>query len=554
MDKRNLVLFWCIVWLLSSCQKTTLPQDEYRGWKNSPLVLVREGWIRGKAEDSGVYSFKGIPYASPPTKNLRWKAPRPHPGWEGIYEAQSFRGTSPQFLPLLGWVTGDEDCLYLNLWRPATPDTNLPVYVWIHGGGNSIGSAHYVPDYYGENLARRGNLIFVSFNYRLGLFGWFTHPALRQGTNTLDNSGNYGTLDILFALHWIQSNIVTFGGDPSRVTIAGESAGGLNVLSLLISPLSSGLFHRAVVQSGYTAMISREEADEISSHLLAKLLVKKRKARSQNEAKQFLSSMSPEELEKFLKHLSYKDILSVLKSGTLGMTGEAQLIADGVVFPTNCFEALKQGKIQAVPIILGSNKEETKIFLSFARSDWKSLSYQAEARFTSLRWKALYVDALAETLFSYSNVYVYRFDWGSEDTNHPSPLGEKEGKRLGAFHTLEIPFWLGNDTIQGAFLTPRVFTKANHQGRKALSDLMMAYLVQFVHTGNPNTQELPVWPAWRSDPERLGILFDADMNTPRIRWQIKPITLEDIKVMIENDLPPELQPFIKQKLGITNTN
>ncbi|URA09817.1 carboxylesterase/lipase family protein [Thermospira aquatica] len=552
MLRKKIVCSWLTFFLLATCQHSTLPPSEYRGWGNSPLVLVREGWLRGKVEPSGVYSFKGIPYASPPLKNLRWKAPRPHPGWEGIYEAESFRGTSPQFLPLLGWIIGDEDCLYLNIWRPATPDTNLPVYVWIHGGGNSIGSAHYVPDYYGENLAKKGNLIFVSLNYRLGPFGWFTHPALRKGTNHLDNSGNYGTLDILFALHWIQSNIIAFGGNPSAVTIAGESAGGLNVLSLLISPLSSGLFHRAMVQSGYTAMISLEQADENASKIIAKLLVKKHKARSETEARKLLSTLSAEEIESFLRKLSHREILSVFKGGTLGMTGEANLIADGTVFPPGGFDALKEGKIFSIPIILGSNKEESKIFLSFSRKDWRSLSYQAEARFTSLRWKVLYVDTIAEALSSNSSVYVYRFDWGAEDTNHVSPLGEKEGKRLGAFHSLEIPFWLGNDTIQGIFFTPRIFTKANEKGRTALSTLMMNYLIQFVRTGNPNTENLPPWPSWRSDPQRLGILFDADRENLRIHWQTEVVTMERIAQMIKQELPPELQTPLLQKLGLTN--
>ncbi|MFN4217567.1 MAG: carboxylesterase/lipase family protein, partial [Brevinematales bacterium] len=388
---------------------------EIQRWQNSPLVRISSGWIEGQKEQN-VYSFKGIPYASPPTRELRWKAPRPHPGWKGIYRANKFRGTSPQFLPFFGWIIGDEDCLYLNLWRPQTDETNLPVYVWIHGGGNSIGSAHYVPDYYGAQLAKNANLIFISLNYRLGPFGWFTHPALRENQKSLDNSGNYGTLDIIFALHWIQSNILAFGGDPSCVTIAGESAGGLNVFSLMISPLGGGLFHRAVVQSGYLALISRDAADKKASEIITRLLVKKHLAKSLEEAYSQLATMSSKDVRTFLYSLSAQDILSAFQGNTLGMIGETYLIADGEVFPLEGFQAFEEGKFHHVPLILGSNKEETKLFLSFSRKDWDSPLYQALGKLGGMRWKALYVDAIADTLTRWNTpVYVYRFDWGSSD-------------------------------------------------------------------------------------------------------------------------------------------
>ncbi|MCX7882026.1 MAG: carboxylesterase family protein [Brevinematales bacterium] len=543
--------------ILFGCQTVQKPVIESNGlsrWGNSPLVKISSGWIQGREEDS-CFSFKGIPYASPPVKHLRWKAPRPHPGWEGIYYANTFRGTSPQFLPFLGWVIGDEDMLYLNIWRPKGGETNLPVYVWIHGGGNSIGSAHYVPDYYGAHLAKKGNLVFVSLNYRLGPFGWLSHPLLQDQTNDQDDSGNYGTLDIIAALTWIQSNIIAFGGDPSRVTIAGESAGGLNVLSLLISPQAKGLFHRAVIQSGYTAILSREEAYAYATSLFARILVKKRQVQSLEEAKHMLTSFPRESIRRVLYNTSAKEILSCLQGGRLGMTGEAHLIADGRVLPREGFAALEKGNFSPVPVIIGNNKEETKLFLSFSRKDWESPTYQALGLLGGMRWKALYVDAIADILSQHHiPVYVYRFDWGSPDTNGYSPLGPKEGKRLGAFHTLEIPFWLGNTTIQGFFLTGRVFTPSNEKGRKALSSAMQAYLIAFVHTGSPTPETpLPPWPQWKEKQEKLGLFFDATETELRLSYQTFPFTLSLIEEYIERVFPPSERQHIRQSLGLTNS-
>lgn len=550
--RNTLFLLFFLFFSLSACQNPQKPEilpDGLSRWHNTPLVKISSGWIQGTYE-KGIYSFKGIPYATPPIKDLRWKAPRPHPPWENIYQATTFRGMSPQFLLFFGWVIGDEDCLYLNIWRPQSLETNLPVYVWIHGGGNSIGSAHYVPDYDGARLAKNGNLIFVSLNYRLGLLGWFTHPSLRSGTNKDDDSGNYGTLDIIFALHWIQSNIPAFGGEPSRVTIAGESAGGLNVLSLLISPKAKGLFHRAIIQSGYTSNISKEEADKKASQLIARLLVKKRRVKSLEEAYHLLR-LNPSAIRDFLYTLSAKDILSILKGSMLGMIDEANLIADGEVLPFDGFTALEKGNFSRVPVIIGNNKEETKLFLSFSRKDWDTPLYQALGFLGGMRWKAFYVDAIADTLHRWGTpVYVYRFDWGSMDTNGESPLGPKEGKRLGAFHTLEIPFWLGNDTIQGFFLTGRVFTKANEKGRKDLSYAMQVYLSAFVHKGIPEGENLPRWFRWKENEDHLGLLFDANKREKNIGYQTFPVTMETLFSYIENNYSPSEQKLIRETLGL----
>jgi para-nitrobenzyl esterase len=214
-------------------------------------VQIDSGVILGSASDD-VHAFKGIPYAAPPVGNLRWREPQPVEPWETVRETTSFGHDSMQDLEVSDaepiQTTPSEDCLYLNVWRPAYADADdkLPVMVWIHGGG-FVGGGTSIPFYDGSAFARQG-IVVVSMNYRLGRLGFFAHPALLNAREGL--AGNFGYMDQIAALKWVQRNITAFGGDPNKVTIVGESAGGASVLALLTSPATKGLFHRAMVMSG----------------------------------------------------------------------------------------------------------------------------------------------------------------------------------------------------------------------------------------------------------------------------------------------------------------
>ena len=218
-------------------------------------VKTSGGLLRGTT-DEGTCVWRGVPYASPPVADLRWKAPRKPEAWQGVREAKEFPSACTQYAGLMatmdcseiGSLMGSEDCLYLNIWRPKSEAKKLPVLFWIHGGANAVGQSN-MSLYYGAHFARGADMIFVSINYRLGPMGWLTSPLLRTG-DKLDDSGDYGTLDIIQALKWVHENIEAFGGDPGDVTVAGESAGGINVFTLLASPLASGLFQRAIAESG----------------------------------------------------------------------------------------------------------------------------------------------------------------------------------------------------------------------------------------------------------------------------------------------------------------
>ncbi len=230
----------------------------------STLRQTPLGPVVGFTGKYGANVWLGLPYAAPPVGELRWKAPRPPQPWTTPREALAIGNMCVQFPSLLSGAgrspdahapVGNEDCLYLNIWAPPFSPDNVPsgdkarpVMLWIHGGGNSIGHGG---SYSGARLATDHDVLVVTFNYRLGPFGWFSHPALRSAdASAEDNSGNYGLLDSIAALHWVRDNIAAFGGDPNNVTIFGESAGGTDVLALMASPLAKGLFHRAIVESG----------------------------------------------------------------------------------------------------------------------------------------------------------------------------------------------------------------------------------------------------------------------------------------------------------------
>jgi para-nitrobenzyl esterase len=264
------------------------------------------GPVSGRIDENGALSWRGIPYAQPPVGELRWKAPRVPKSFEKTFVADSFSEICPQLgNPLMdidpslyGKKIGSEDCLYLNIWSPPVKEpgneaTLLPVMVWVHGGSN-VGGAGSL--YYGGNIAVQQDVVVVTINYRLGLLGWFSHPSLRAAAeSSLDKSSNFGLLDIIQALKWVRENIAAFGGDAGNITLFGESAGAMNTVALLYSPLSKGLFHKAIMQSGSLRQTPVEVAEQFtaddrsefsSSETAAKILVQREQAETRELARE----------------------------------------------------------------------------------------------------------------------------------------------------------------------------------------------------------------------------------------------------------------------------
>ncbi len=452
--------------------------------------------------------------------------------------------------PLTGeQVLGNEDCLYLNVWRPQSEETELPVYVWIHGGGNVIGSANQVPTYYGSTLARKSNMVFVSINYRLGPFGWFTHPALRSGEpgDEADDSGNYGTLDIIKALEWIQKNIKAFGGDPDKVLVTGSSSGGTDVLGLMASPLAGDLFHYAAILGTELDFSSVEKGEATAQEVLSALLVKDETVASLAEAESHLVALSNTEIETYLRSKTPQEILLCYPQVEFGQIVNPNIFEDGYVIVADGADAFANGTYpNKVPIIMGHNHEALKMFL-FMNTFFEDKDdlYQTITSYGSALRKAEHVDNLASKLSAHSDqpgVYAYHFKWGAWKEDGTSTIPAPYDLKVGAAHSLDMSFFLGNP-IFNVFMTSWVFTEENRLGREALSDAIMAYMAQLAGTGNPNESGsgLPQWEPWTNGTdEPKCILFDADLDSAKIEMSTAELTVPGVLEAMKSEVPEPL--------------
>ena len=512
-------------------------------WNDNALVKTKHGLVSGFL-DKGSWCWKGIPYADPPIGPLRWKAPLDPTPWIGTRKTRKFGNSAAQFMPFLGPI-GSEDCLYLNIWRPKSPENMLPVYFYIHGGGNSIGSSAEV-GYYGNAVVEKSNLLYISVNYRLGPMGWFIHPAVTNNGSPEDKSGNFGTLDLIKALEWVRDNIEAFGGDPKNVTIAGESGGAFNVLSLLISPLAKGLFHHAIAESGLSHISSTNMAESQSTDLLINLLIEDHKAKNQIEAKKVIDKLSEKEVNEFLRSKSAFKISKCIPKIDFGMAEWRTIFTDGIIIPKEGYEIFSSGDwANKVPIIIGCTKDELKLFGNFRKDPPKNTrKYDLVWSYRSLLWRVSGLDSLVSKMFSKTNIpiYAYRFDWGSPDKDGMSVLPKEMGRNLGAHHAAEIPFFLGMGNSSIFLLIGKTHTKRNRLGRERLTDLCMKYLANFTRTGNPNEDGLPYWYPWDNAKGKDKILvLDAGIDDLRISYLDDILTVKSVIDLINFELKePEL--------------
>jgi len=433
-------------------------------------------------------------------------------------EALAFGSPCPQFASRFagvagpeGSVQGSEDCLYLNVYAPraasadAAATARHPVMLWIHGGGNVVGHAGV---YDGGNLAATHDVVVVTTNYRLGPFGWFRHAALRDEQTTPEEaSGNFGTLDLIRALTWVRDNIAAFGGDPGNVTIFGESAGGRNVLSLLVAPPAAGLFHRAIVQSGRATLGDPSAAESTtddafrgpgSGAIVQRILINRHEARGPDEAVTRLRAMKQSEIAGRLRWTSAGDLLGLYAARPdVAMIAVPQLFADGRVLPADSvLDRLRSGRWNRVPVLIGTNRDEQKLFL-FTKDEWIRRSfwvipkardpegYDLHADYLSRLWKAMGADEPVAAIRAggHADVWLYRFDWDEE----PTVFGAELSHLLGAAHGFEIPFVFGHWDLGRE--ANRMFTSDNAPGRAALASAMMSAWSSFAATGVPDDWE-----------------------------------------------------------------
>ncbi|SHO52469.1 carboxylesterase/lipase family protein [Anaerocolumna xylanovorans] len=506
--------------------------------------LIRQttaGTIEGTTDSNNTLVWRGIPYATPPAGDLRWKAPQEPTPWTGIKNTTSFGNSSVQ-CGTGNQIAGSEDCLYLNVWRPDTTETNLPVVVEIYGGANTYGSSSN-PIYWGDNLAHKANAIVVTINYRLGILGWFANDALKTG-DPLTDSGNFGLLDIIKALKWVNKNISNFGGDPGNVTVSGESAGGFNTLALLLSPEAKGLFHKAAVRSAIPQGIPMDLAKVASNNFIASLLVQDGLAADTTSAQLKMLGMSKQQISAYLMSKTPEELMKQYTSSPMmGMYIWPTNYSDGTVIVPEGHLAFALGTYpNKVPLMIGSTKDEVKLFLSMLGGlDKDPTVYGPVTKHVNLLWKAMGVDDIANNIASkwfYPPVYAYEFNWGTIEADGSSVLPGDKGYKYGAMHGLDIFFYMGNiDLIANAPVEDAnpysgLFTTENLPGAQALSNTIIDYFAKFIRTGDPGkglSNTAVEWKRWCSfNGWDKAIIQDATLTNTNIKMVNTELKISDV--------------------------
>lgn len=536
---------------------------------------VREtvyGTVRGVDDSAatGAYAWKGVPFAKPPVGELRWQPPVAPVAWSGQRDATRFGSACLQMGRLygpgannrfdntigetLGTPVGNEDCLTLNIWRPANTQDKLPVLLFLHGG-SAISGYTADPVYDGAALARSANAVVVTANYRLDVLGFLQMPQLHGGSDPY--TGNYALLDNVQALSFIQRNIAKFGGNAGNVTLMCQSAGAINALALLTAPQAKGLFHKMVPISGGISLPSNLPAGTIptlnpaskyaaqAGALLTALVMADGLAPDAAAAAALLTRWSPGQISTYLRGKDGRAVLQAVMQN--GLTGSGP-IPDGVVVPANPIDEISAGRYHKVPVLSGYTADEAKLFAPFLAllggkpgmkitdaqrfamtqsfipdaptsltvADILDASYlpvTAPVTGYNARMKLLgsaFIDPSRDNLLGtlrtqQTNVWSYQFNWAQQ----PAPWADV----YGAAHGFDLPFVFGN--FGPSLLAKAANSTANQPGRLALSKAMMDSMRAFVHTGDPNNATVNLnWQPW---PSRL--LFDADQKAMRLSVQ-----------------------------------
>lgn len=495
-------------------------------------VKTASGLVEGTTAAPGVRVFRGIPFAAPPVGDLRWKAPQPVKPWTGVRKAAEFGSRCTQAPVYSDMIFRDnpsqpmsEDCLYLNVWTPAkSANDRLPVMVWYYGGGFQAGSSSE-PRYDGENFAKKG-IIVVSANYRLGVFGFFSHPELTAESGH-HASGNYGLMDQIAALEWVKRNIAAFGGDPEKVTIAGESAGSLSVSALMASPLARGLFRGAIGESG---AFFPTKAGNLSMRPLSE---------TEEAGAKFMTLAGAKSLAELRAKTSEELLAAVAKDSPFRFWPNV----DGYVLPEDVAKIFAEGKQSHVPLLAGWNHDEASFGVVFAKEPLTARSFEEQlhkqygeqaGEVAKLYPAATDAEARRSAIDLASDLFIVYSTWQWLDSQHRTghaavyrysfdrtpPAGPDQkingvnAAELGARHACELEYVFGALKSQ-----PNPWQPADYK----ISDVMSSYWANFVKSGDPNGTGLPHWPAYSSKDHYAAMHFGetiaAEPEMHRARYE-----------------------------------
>lgn len=502
--------------MLSSCLYA-YPAPEYKASVTQP---TRSGILKGFERD-GVLHWFGVPYAKAPVGALRWKAPAPVEAWEGVREAiESLAGSQTASLQankdkagsgkaetttvLLG---SEEGAVTLDIYRPNSTKTGLPVFFYIHGGNNQTGRSSALP---ADALTKDVDSIVISINHRLGLMGFISLPALRHGTPE-ENSGNFAMLDFAAALDWVKDNIASFGGDPSNITISGSSSGGRDVMAMLISPIFKGKFQKAISFSGGMTTSDPEKAARVDAKHLAPLAVKKGVKTSEDEAYSWLLT-DADDVREFLYSLSDEELAAAFGGAAIRMPAFPHHYTDGVVIPKDGYATTYYND---VPVLMVNGDRE---FSTFCKS---SAPFNGPSPADLMKDEALlpmykFAEKYGSMMYGYFNgeesaskmlpvykspIYTCTIRWG----DNPAITGEEYATIYGSYHCMTTPLMTGI-VVNASSGYPELYAS---QSRKNVTALLNAYYKNFFYTGDPNGEGLPQWDKWTKLDGTTQLIVDA---------------------------------------------
>lgn len=505
---------------------------------------TKYGKVQGYQENEGkTLIWKGIPYAKAPVGELRWKAPVDPDSFTNTLDATKDGNVGIQLSN--GKIIGGEDCLNLDIYRPNTNQTNLPVLLFIHGGNNQTGTSTEIS---AKKLAVNANCIVVSINYRLGALGFNCLPALKTG-NKNEDSGNFTLLDISKSLDWINDNIKSFGGDSENITASGFSAGGRDVMAMLISPIFKGKFQKAISFSGGMTTADPEDSIKVIAKAIAPLVVQDKVKVTEDEAYKWLQT-DAQEVKDYLYGLSADRIAKLMGNANIRMSVFPHLFNDGEVIPKEGFNTKKYND---VPLIMSTGSKEFSLFgrydTRFAAIDDNTLITNSELN-KELRFSIDYGSKLYE-LFNAeesaermthnykSPIYTCDFKWGSDK----DVVGDKMAQLAASYHGVFLPFLTDEITGFGAMYKESF----NNEGAKDLTAKFTKYISNFLWNGNPNSENLVEWKPWSSvNGSSTQLILDANKQKANIQMSNERIKYEE--VLKEIDADTTVSKEVKDKL------